>query len=622
MSALFGWLDSPIGVKPPGGVLEAMRLAHVYGRTEPHRERADLARGLSAQGRHGEFDLAAEDSLWAAIVGQPRWTRPELAEVAHAKGHAAALKEAYRRYGEHLFAHLRGSFALAVIAAPEKRVLLAVDRLGIQTLCYSWPKSGGFVFGSRADMVRAHPAVTGTIAEQTIFDYLFFGVCPSPGTIYKEQSKLLPAQYLVYENGAARAGFYWQMPYRENNERNVADLSLELMDKLRGAVSRIAGNQDPSTLGAFLSGGLDSSTVAGLLSETTHRHAKTFTIGFSHDEYDEVHYAEIAARHFATEQHNYYLTPKDVVALLPELSRGFDEPFGNSSVMPAYYCAKMAKEHGVQVMLAGDGGDEIFAGNSRYVEQQILDFYGHVPEVLRRYVIEPVVLSIPGFDKLPIGGKAWRYIQRARMAMPARLESNNFYRTARLAEVLTPDVLAEIDPEGPIANLRDAYERTASRSMLHRMLHLDLKITLADNDLRKVSGACEMAGIAVAYPFLDDEVMEFSAQIPPELLIRRFERRWFFKQAVQNFLAAETLAKRKHGFGMPFTEWPREDAGLREITVDCLEGFKRRGYLRADFLDRMIRDDQDGHFDVLIWDILILELWFREQAEARGMRAA
>lgn len=193
--------------------------------------------------------------------------------------------------------------------------------------------------------------------------------------------------------------------------------------------------------------------------------------------------------------------------------------------------------------------------------------------------------------------------------MPDRLQAHNFYGRIDLSEAIESDALGEIDPLEPLFGMREAFQRTGSANLLQRMMHLDLKITLADNDLRKVVGACALAGTAVDFPFLDDDLMAFSAQVPPSLLIHRFKRRWFFRHAVRNFLAPETLAKHKHGFGMPFSEWPREHPELREIAHDCVAGFKRRHYLRAGFLDRLL---DDGH-DSLVWDVMMLELWFRER---------
>jgi len=616
MSALVGWFDSHIGEAPPRKILDSMVGACQLMRGERVSRHGGADAAMAAQAPATEGDLYSDHSVWAAIIGRPRWVHPELASLASAEGHASALTHAYRQYGLNLFACLRGSFALAVIDLDARRALLAVDRVGVHTMCYSQPKSGGIVFGSTTDTVRPHPAVGASVSEQAIFDYLYFSMCPSPGTIYREQFKLLPAQYAVYQDNAVRTGLYWQMPYRETTSEPLELLSAEMMETLRVGVARAIAGRGMASLGAFLSGGLDSSTVTGLLSEATGRRAKTFTIGFSHDEYDEAAYAEIAARHFGTEHHYHPITPKDVVGILSPLSRAFDEPFGNSSAVPTYFCAKIAKERGIELMLAGDGGDEIFAGNSRYVDQQIFALYGQIPLALRAYLIEPIVFGLPGFDRWLLGRKARNYIQRAKTPMPERLETHNFYGSAALPGVFTADVLSTIDPGKPVSNLREVYERTASNSLLQRMLHLDLKITLADNDLRKVGRACDMAGMSVAYPFLDDDVMEFAAQIPPSLLIRRFDRRWFFKHAVRNFLPPETLAKRKHGFGMPFREWPRQDEELREVAIDCLRGFRQRHYLRPDFMDRVINGDETDAYDELIWDIVMLELWFRERTEA------
>jgi asparagine synthase (glutamine-hydrolysing) len=616
MSSLLGWFDSRTEGSPPESVLAAMAQARSLPASSRCIQCATEALALSAEGRKKEADLYSDNAMWASVVGRPRWNDADLAAVAAQKGHASSLIEAYRRHGDGFFRFLRGAFSLALFDMAASRVLLAIDRFGIGSMYYSTPTPGGLVFGSSADHVAAHPAVDHTISDQSVFNFLYFGICPSPGTIYREQFKLLPAQYLVYSKGIARTGFYWSVPYRETTNQDLKGLTQELMRLLRGAVKRAIEDEQTSEIGAFLSGGLDSSTVVGLLSEAIGR-TKSFTIGFSHDRYDESHYAEITAKHFRAEQHNHFLTPGDVVRALPQLARASDEPFGNSSVVPAYYCAKMAQENGISLMLAGDGGDEIFAGNSRYVDQEILGLYSRLPAIIRRSLIEPIAFGLPRFERWSVGRRAQNYIRRARLPMPERLEAYNFYRNADLGEVFETDALAAFDPNEPLANLREAYERTQSSSMLQRMLHLDLKVTLADNDLRKVGIACDMAGVAVAFPFLDDDVVEFAAQIPPSLLIRRFKRRWFFRQAVKGFLAPETLAKRKHGFGMPYSEWPRQNPELRQIATDCLHGFRRRHYLRSDFLDRMAGSEAAA-CDSLIWDIMMLELWLRERESSRS----
>ncbi len=585
-----------------------------------HRRLAQTepTRGLAAEGPPADSDLGADGAIAAAIIGRPRWTEQELRELAGQHGHARAVAEAYRRFGTDFFQCLRGAFALAVFDSSLGKAIVAIDRFGIHRLCYLRPVSGGLVFATTTDGVRAHPSASCAVSPQSIYNFIYFGVCPSPRTIYLEQAKLLPAQYAVYENDTVRTEFYWRMPYRGQSEKKPGDLSQELVERLRSAVSQIASVADAPRLGAFLSGGLDSSTVSGLLSEVTHGRAKTFTIGFSDREFDETRYAEIVARHFRTEHRNYYLTAEDVARALVPLATAFDEPFGNSSALPAYYCAKLAYENGVTTMLAGDGGDEIFAGNSRYVDELVFDLYGRIPGWLRHRVLEPLLLPRSRPDDWVLVRKARNYIRRARIPMPERTQAYNFYQNSAPHDVFDASFLARINLLDPLEMMREVYDRTTSPALLHRMLHLDLKLTLADNDLRKVGTACELAGLSVAYPFLDDDVVEFSAQVPVDLLIRRFQKRWFFKHAFKDFLPPATLAKRKHGFGMPFAQWPRTDPRLREIANDCLASLRPRRLLRSDFLDRLIGDRPGSELDGLVWDLMMLEMWLTDRRVGTG----
>jgi asparagine synthase (glutamine-hydrolysing) len=618
MNALVGWYNCPIGPAEPAAVAAAMLDARPFAQRE-RRSAADRVAALALDGAPRSIALASDEKHSVAILGRPRWDHSDLAAIARERGHGEALLEAYRRTGDGFLARLRGSFALAILDRAGDRAVIAIDRYGIETMCYATPAAGGLVFGSTTDCVRAHPAISATIAPQSLFNYLYFSVCPSPATIYREQRKLQPAEVLVFERGAVRTGFYWQAPYRERTDKDLRTLSAEMMEHLRAAVGRIVADEDGATMGAFLSGGLDSSTVAGLLANASGGKAKTFTIGFAQEKYDESPYADIAAGHFKTDQHLYRLTPGDVARSIGRLSAAFDEPFGNSSVLPAYYCAAMARENGVSIMLAGDGGDEIFGGNSRYVEELILDLYQFVPGLLRHRVLEPMLLNAAGLDKWAPGRKARNYVRRARIPMPDRTQRHNFYYGADLADIIDPELLCAIDAEEPLAGLREVYERTGSSAILQRMMHLDLKLTLADNDLRKVGVACALAEMPVAFPFLDDDVVEFAASVPPDLLIRRLEKRWFYKQAVSDFLPAATLQKRKHGFGMPFSEWPRENPELHEMARDCLAGLSRRHYLAQDFLDRLGRDDGGPEADGLIWDLMVLELWLRDrETRAQG----
>lgn len=621
MTGVCGWTGAFAGPSPPDHVLRAMA-----GTLVPTRAAHDSARPLAEAALHVRSvdprgALWIEDDLWAAIEGYPTWTEPGLAQVAAKRGHGAALREAYREHGTDLFRHLQGPFSLAVIEPAAGRALIAIDRFGVRSMCYARGAAGGLVFGSTADAVRAHPAVGATIGPQNIYDYLFNYVCPAPTTIYREQRKLLPAQYLVFDGGETRTAFYWRMPYREDGPDRVDDLAAELKEVLGQATRRALSTGPANGVGAFLSGGLDSSTVVGFMRQATGRPPETFTVRFDEDAYDESRYARAAARHFQANHYEYTLTPKDVLDLIPKLAEVYDEPFGNSSAIPAYYCARTAREHGVELLLAGDGGDELFAGNKRYVAQQVFALYDRLPRALRSYLVEPVVFGLPGLGGTALVRKARNYIGQARIPMPDRTETRNLWGTLDLAEVFEPDRLAEIDPEEPLRLRRKVYARTGTRSMLQAMMHLDLTTALADNDLRKVNRMCAMAGVQVRYPFLDEAVAEFSARVPPRLLIRRLEIRELYKRALHDFLPAETLRKKKHGFGMPFAIWLKNDPDLCSIACDSLEAFKSRHYFKASFVDRMIeahRQVQRSPLDVVVWDVMMLELWL--QAHTRPAR--
>jgi asparagine synthase (glutamine-hydrolysing) len=321
-------------------------------------------------------------------------------------------------------------------------------------------------------------------------------------------------------------------------------------------------------------------------------------------------YARIAARHFGVRLHEYYVTPDDVLAAVPQVAGAYDEPFGNASAVPAWYCARMARQDGKHALLAGDGGDEIFGGNARYAKQKMFAVFDRVPTPLR--ALAGTLPKLPGGMSIPLLRKLGSYVGQARVPMPDRLESYNFLHRTPLAEIFTKDFLSAIDSGAPLAGLREVYLRTASADLLKRMLHLDLKITLADNDLRKVKRMCALAGVDVSFPMLDEALVEFAARVPSALLLRRYELRWFYKHALRNFLPAETLAKSKHGFGLPFGVWMTEHAPLRELACDSLAALRTRGWLKPEYLDRLIQQHRSGdasYYGVMVWVLMMLQQW-------------
>jgi len=573
---------------------------------------AALALATPAPGGDG----AEAGGIWAAIEGGPRWDDPDLAGLAGAKGHAAALIEAFRRHGPGLLDRLRGHFALAIIEPAARRGLFAVDRFGIYGLCMAEPAPGIMVFGTTTDSVRAHPAVSARVGPQQIHDYLFASVMPAPGTIYGGMNKLRPGECVVADDKAVAVRAYYDVPYAESMEDERA-LSEAVRGEIEAAMRRTLEACAGRRVGAFLSGGLDSSTLVGYLARLGQAPASTFTIGFDVEGFDEMEYARITARHFGTTHHEHYLKPREVLDALPRLAAAYDEPFGNSSAVPALLCARLAHDHGIDVMIAGDGGDEIFAGNKRYAEQQRFAGYGRLPSFLRRRVIEPAAKHLP-LDGPWLLRKARRYVDQARLPLPDRLEIDNPLIGPALGGMFTDDALAAIDPQAALRERRVVFAKARTGTELKRMLHLDRQVTLADNDIRKVRRTCEIAGIEVRFPFLDDPVVELAARIPADMLIKGGELRHFYKVAYRGFLADPTIAKTKHGFGMPFAEWLGRDPDLRALASDCVSGFARRGFLRKSFLDRInaALGQAGGTSEAggLAWDITMLELWLSSRS--------
>ncbi len=612
MGGLCGWWrpNTDSGTGNDRSVLE--RMARAIGAREGPSVSlsSDSISGLAADSRFDRANLCENEAVRVAVEGSVRWSSGELAQISRDESPAAAVAAAYLRDGKGFLEKIHGPFSLALIDLRTDAVLLAIDRMGVRPMCFA-RRGNHLVFGSTVDAVAAHPAIEPDLDPQAVFNYLFFHMVPAPGTIYRGVSKLLPGEYVLCRGGNVERAFYSQLDYRAPGNASFESLSDELRALLRTSVSRAA---DHERIGAFLSGGIDSSTVAGILTEVQRKPAKTYSIGFAAEGFDEMEYARTTSRHFGTQAHEYYVTAEDVVEAIPLIAGAYDEPFGNASAVPTYYCAKMARQDGVGLMLAGDGGDEIFGGNVRYAKQRVFELYRLLPESTRRGLVEPFVFGFPGGDRFPPVRKLKSYIGQARIPLPERLESYNFLRRTPLEDIFSADYLSQINAHAPEQILHDAYWRTTSDSYINRMLHLDLEVTLADNDLRKVNRMCELAGVAVHYPLLDEEMVTFAARLPPELKVKGVKLRYFFKKALADFLPPQTIAKSKHGFGLPFGLWLASHGPLRDLAYDSLRSFRQRGYVKPEYVDHLIEQHRSGHatyYGVMIWVMTMLEQWLQ-----------
>jgi asparagine synthase (glutamine-hydrolysing) len=603
LSAIFGWQIS--GKSSAGVNGNWTSLADAIARQNRWNAKA-LTSGVAgievSTGAHS-VSCAEKDGVLAAVIGNPEiGTFPR-----HGGTTAEDILDAYAHSGIDLPRSIRGSFTLAIVSSDT--ALLAVDRFGRHPLYYA-EHDGELVFGSSLALVAKRSGLGKSLEPQGIFDYFFFHCIPSPGTIYRGIRKLQPSECVQLRDQRMDARRYWSLHFDDNASPDFERQSRDFHNILRSAVAKADGE----AVGAFLSGGTDSSTIAGMLSRVRERRIDTYSIGFAADGFDEMRYARIAVKHFDTVAHEYYLTPDDIVTALPIIAAAYDEPFGNASAVPTYFCAKLAADSGARRLLAGDGGDELFGGNARYAKQLLFEYYQRIPMVLRRELFEPLLEMLPGQNLPGPIRKLRRYIAQSNLPLPDRLESYNFLAREPLVDIFEPEFLALIDAEHPYLLLRDSYRAADARHAINRMMHLDFKFTLADNDLRKVMRMCEVAGVEVQFPMLDTDLVEFSATLPPNYKVRRNALRWFFKESLKDFLPQAILQKEKHGFGLPFGLWLRTDLALRSIAKDELERFGQRGILKPTYLDRITAKHGSGdvnYYGVMIWQIISMEHWLR-----------
>jgi len=565
-----------------------------------------LCRGPTALQVAAEH-VSDDGTTMTALRGRPRIGSQLLPPDAAAR----RLTELYREHGEGFLKQVRGPFALAIVDRGSRDVLLALDRMGIETLAWAYA-DGVFCFGTSPAAVAAGAYGTPKLNAQALFDFMLGHMIAAPDTAYARVSKLLAGTYLLMRAGRVTLHRYWEPDFRREPAASVDALREQVLPTIAAAVER-CDTGEPA--GTFLSGGLDSSTVTGLFAQR-HPGAKAFSVGFGVDEFNELSYAKIAAARFGCTHNLYEVVPADIVELVPKIAAAYDEPFGNSSAVPTLCCARFARSRGVDHLLAGDGGDELFGGNSRYVRHKIFEAYGRVPRFLRSGIAEPLAARIdPESAPWPLR-KISSYVRQARVPLPERFESWNMIYREGAAAVFAPELLAEVDAAYPLRRMRELWESCPSNDLLDKMLWYDWKLTLADNDLRKVSQMCELAGVRVSYPMLDEDVVDLSIRVPSAAKISGAELRSFFKSAVRGFLPDEIIKKEKHGFGLPFGVWLKEHKPLQDLVYGALESLRPRGIVNTAFVDRVVEEHRSGHasyYGYAIWDLMMLELWLRRQ---------
>lgn len=580
--------------------------------------RAMIAAAATNEESVGFARLERGPALLAAVVSGTFYGGRGSSAPAAGNEAAALVLQRYAAVGIELLRELRGEFCLALWDEETDSLHLATDPFRTHQLFYS-VSTEGLVFASRIRSLQAAPISCATaIDPRSVVDVIASSYVPSPRTIFRDVSKLPPAHRLTYRAGRADVQPYWDIDFRRPSTDPFDALAGRLRGVLNDSVAdRLRADARASRrVGTFLSGGVDSSTVTRLVGDITGNPAPCFTIAFAEPRYNEVSYARIVAGAFGADHHERVVTTGDVTAILPVLRDAFDEPFANASAIPTYFCAKLAREHGIDVLYAGDGGDELFAGNERYATRRIFDRYRSIPGWVRRGVVEPLV-GAAAHVRLRLFERAKRFVERANASHFERITAHNFLRLHSVSEFFRDDLVESLgDDFAPYDAERFHCDRALAESELDRELYVDLKMAISDNDIIKVTRMCEAAGVEVRFPFLDRTVADFATTVPAALKMRGGNLRWFFKEAYADLLPGEVRTKKKHGFGLPIPIWLRTDPALRAMVHDLLltPGSLAAGYLRPDAIrDLVARHEQDtsSFYGTILWNVLMLELFLR-----------
>ena len=571
----------------------------------------------------GRQPLSNEDgSIWVVVNGEVYNFR-ELRAGLLARGHvfrtasdSETIVHLYEEAGADCVRQLRGMFALAIWDARRERLVLARDRFGKKPLVYTL-QGNRLAFASEIKALLELPGAPREIDPLAVDQYFCYGYVPHPRTIYRGICKLPPAHYAVYEQGRLRIERYW------SHDDATADVGGENPSSEEEYCERVRHELLEATrirmisdvpLGAFLSGGVDSTIIVGLMQQLAQRPTKTFSIRFSVREYDESQYARRAAAHLGTEHHEFLVEDK-CLDVLPDLIWHFDEPFADSSAIPTYYLARLTKQE-VTVALSGDGGDEVFCGYDRYQRLWQVGLLDRLPRLLVRLASALLRAGVP----LPRVLEALRGRGRTLcdlLAMPplervSRMACLSFQDSLR-GELYHPDFARELADSDPLAFVREAYESFPGRDEVTRATLVDQVTRMPCDILAKVDIASMAHGLECRSPFLDHKVVELATRMPIGLKLRRGNGKYILKRAFADLVSHETLVRPKMGFEVPLVRWFREELRefVREVLLD--PAALARGYFRPAVVQRLIAEHQTSQHDhsVRLWTLLCFELWHR-----------
>jgi asparagine synthase (glutamine-hydrolysing) len=557
------------------------------------------------------FDRTA----WIVFNGEIynyRELRRQLEKLGHkfyTDSDTEAIVHAYDQYGTDCPKHLRGMFAFAIWDERTKSLFMARDRVGKKPLLYA-QVGGQLVFGSEFSALLAHPDVSRDVDYEALHHYLSFICVPAPLTAYRAIRKLEPGHSLLWQNGEIKLERYWQLDFSKKIDINEEEAGERVVELLREAVRVRLMSEVP--LGAFLSGGIDSSAVVALMAQESSEQVKTFSIGFDEQDFSELHHARRVAEHIGADHHEFIVRP-NALDILPTLVEHYGEPFADSSAIPSYYVSRETRAY-VTVALNGDGGDECFAGYERYAAMNLAQTYANLPGPLRDGVIANVVKALPGFQSRsnPFS-KAKRFVAAASMSPIQRyLRWISAFDDQAKLNLYSDDFRHETAGFRTASIIEPWFAKANGAGIIDASLLTDTMTYLPNDLLVKMDIASMAVSLEARSPFLDHHLMEFAASLPEKLKLRGMTTKYLLKRVLKKLVPAENLTRKKMGFGVPIGYWFRGamQSFLRETLLS--DKALSRGLFKPDSVRSIIDQHTESKMDHShrLWSLLMLELWF------------
>lgn len=561
----------------------------------------------------GNQPMSGEDGSVTIVFNGEIYNFREVKPKLEARGHifqthsdTEAIVHAYEEFGRECLKDLRGMFAFAIWDEKARTLFVARDRAGKKPLYYTLTANGTFVFGSELKVLLEHPDVRREINPEALDAYFTLGYVPDPLSIFRNIHKLPPGHYLTFTSGQVSVKQYWDFELEPGGSRSEEDYVDELRTLLDESVRLRLISDVP--LGAFLSGGIDSSTVVALMARHMGQPVKTFSIGFHEDSYNELKYARVTAQKYGTDHHEFFVTP-DICEVVDELAWHFDEPFADSSAIPTYMVSKLAREH-VTVVLSGDGGDELFAGYTRYAVERKRGGFERLPKQLREGVMRPLS------QRLPHSTWGRNYLHNVSLDPISRyLDSVSVFTNLNRRSLYSSDFSRQLGPGGYVGGLFNRLvENVKSDEPLDHLLYLDSKTYLPGDILTKVDRMSMAVSLEARAPLLDHKLIEFVTRVPAALKLSGLETKYLLKRAVKDLVPAEILNRPKQGFGVPIQEWINQQ--LRSRIRDTLSDARtrQRGYVDSRYVAVLLDEHERGRRDhsMSLWALVMLELWHRQ----------